>query len=118
MKTSKTLTITASLAALLLGNAAIDGNFVSQILPGQAANAGWIGDIIDRLPTPSGIYLNLNGQKYYFGDYAPGGDSAVLFKDGTWEVKVNGTVVAHGYGRHPAWVVKAVTTFFGPVPVY
>jgi hypothetical protein len=104
--------LAASLTALLLGNAVVDGNFASQVVPGQAVQASWFDSFL-----PSGIYANIGGHKYYFGDYSEAGDDAVVFKDGSWEVKVNGRVSAHGYGRTPGWVIKAITTFFGPIPV-
>jgi hypothetical protein len=118
MKFVQLMALAAATTAIVTTTGAIDGNFASQILPGQAAKADWLGNLINRLPTPSGIYVNLNGHKYYFGDYSPEGEGAVVFKDGTWEVKVNGRVAAHGYGRTPDWVLKAIGKVFGPIPVY
>jgi hypothetical protein len=114
----KALTVAAVSASLVLANVAIDSNFATQVLAGQSAQAGILEDIFNRIPTPSGIYANINGHKYYFGDYSSEGDAAVVFKDGTWEVKANGRVIAHGYGRTPDWVLRAITTIFGPIPVY
>jgi hypothetical protein len=108
----KFFALTATAAVSLLSVLAIDGNFVAQIMPGQTAQAGIFDGFL-----PSGIYVNIGGHKYYFGDYAEAGDDAVVFKDGSWEVKINGRVSAHGYGRTPGWVIKAITTFFGPIPV-
>jgi hypothetical protein len=98
-----------ALATMLAGATAIDSNFAPQLLSGQSAQA----DITDRIPIPSGIYVNIYGHKYYFGEYAYQGDPGVVFKGGTWEIKVNGRVFAHGYGQTPNWVLKAITQFFG-----
>ncbi len=102
-----------AVSVLMLGGwMAIDGNFASKVMPGQAAQAGWFDSFL-----PSGIYANIGGHKYYFGDYSEAGDDAVVFKDGSWEVKVNGRVAAHGYGRTPGWVIDLIGKVFGSIPV-
>jgi hypothetical protein len=47
----------------------------------------------------TGLYLNINGQPLYFGEYAQSGDAGIVFPGSTWEAKINGQVVGHGYGR-------------------
>jgi GTP-dependent phosphoenolpyruvate carboxykinase len=51
------------------------------------------------LPVVTGVYLNINGQPFYFGEYAQSGDSGIVYPGSTWEIKSNGQVIAHGYGR-------------------
>jgi hypothetical protein len=109
--------LSVSCMSLVVGLCLIDGNFTSAIIHGQPAQAGWVGDLLNRLPIPSGIYANINGHQYFLGDYAESGFDSVVFKDGSWEIKVNGRVVAHGYGRTPDWVIKAIIKFWGPIPV-
>jgi hypothetical protein len=47
----------------------------------------------------TGLYLNINGQPLYFGEYAQSGDAGIVFSGSTWEAKMNGQVVGHGYSR-------------------
>jgi hypothetical protein len=47
----------------------------------------------------TGIYLNINGQSFYFGEYSQTGNSGIVFPGSTWEIKSNGQVIGHGYGR-------------------
>jgi hypothetical protein len=35
----------------------------------------------------TGIYLNINGQPFYFGEYSQTGDSGIVFPGSTWEIK-------------------------------
>jgi hypothetical protein len=47
----------------------------------------------------TGLYLNINGQPVYLGEYAQTGDAGIVYPGSTWEAKSNGQVVGHGYGR-------------------
>jgi hypothetical protein len=47
----------------------------------------------------TGLYLNINGQPLYFGEYSQSGDAGIVFPGSSWEAKINGQVVGHGYGR-------------------
>ncbi|PZV07349.1 MAG: hypothetical protein DCF22_22185 [Leptolyngbya sp.] len=73
----------------------------------QPAQAGWA----DRIPVPTGIYFEINGKKFYLGDYST--DPNLVFPGSKWEVKINGRVVAHGYGETPGWVVDQAKKIFG-----
>jgi hypothetical protein len=46
----------------------------------------------------TGIYLNVNGQPFYFGEYSQRGDAGIVYSGSTWELKSNGQVIGHGYG--------------------
>jgi hypothetical protein len=74
----------------------------------QPAQAGWLGDFI---PVPTGIYFEVNGKKFYLGDYSA--DPTLAFPGSRWEVKVNGRIWAHGYGETPGWVVDQAKKIFG-----
>jgi hypothetical protein len=63
--------------------------------PAASQIAAWY----DRLPMPTGIYMNIDGQGIYLGEYAQTGDEGVYYKGSTWEIKSDGQVIAHGYGR-------------------
>ena len=72
-----------------------------------SALAGWQ----DFIQLPSGIYFEINGKKFYFGDYSA--DPTLAFPGSKWEVKVNHRVVVHGYGETPGWVVDSAKKLFG-----
>jgi len=107
----KMLTLSTVTTAMLMGIAATQGNFASQVLPGQPAVAGFWDGIGDRI-VPSGMFFEVNGRKYYFGEYSDRGDDAIVFKGSKWEIKHQGRVSAHGYGQTPSWVVDTARRFF------
>ncbi len=74
----------------------------------KPATAGGIGK---WLPVPTGIYFEINGKKFYLGDYSA--DPTLAYPGSKWEVKVNGRVFAHGYGETPGWVVDQAKKLFG-----
>jgi hypothetical protein len=63
------------------------------------------------LPVPTGIYFEIDGKKFYFGDYSY--DPTLAYPGSKWEVKVNGQVWAHGYGETPGWLIAQARRIFG-----
>lgn len=105
----KSTTLLFSFLSLLLSTTLLlDGKVIATPFSGQPAMAGWLGDFI---PVPTGIYFEINGKKFYFGDYSA--DPTLAFPDSKWEVKVNGRIWAHGRGETPGWVVESAKKFFG-----
>lgn len=47
----------------------------------------------------TGVMMRINGETLYLGEYSSQGEDAVIYKDATWEVKSNGSVIGHGSGR-------------------
>jgi|GEM_PF-5561093 len=68
-----------------------------------------------KLPTPTGIYLEINGKKFYLGDYSE--NPNLEFPGSKWEIKVDHHLWAHGYGQTPGWVLNMAKSFFGSIPV-
>lgn len=106
---SKTSSLFLSIFLLLSGSLALGSAMVVAPLGNtQPATAGGIGD---WLPVPTGIYFEINGKKFYFGDYSA--NPTLAFSDSKWEVKVNGRIAAHGRGETPGWVVDSAKKLFG-----
>lgn len=104
------LTSIALTAGLIFcGIATAEGRLIATPLKGNPAIAGWS----DFLPVPTGIFFEVNGKKFYFGEYAQTGDTGIVFAGSKWEVKRNGQVIAHGYGQTPGWVVDSARRLFG-----
>ena len=95
-------------SVVFTGLALSDARLVSTPLEGKPAVAGWS----DFLPMPSGMYFELNGKKFYFGEYSDRGDDAIVYKGSKWEVKTSGRVSAHGYGQTPSWLVDLAKRVF------
>ena len=71
-------------------------------------------DIITERFLPSGIYFQLDGKDFFFGEYSDrNGLDHVKYKGSLWEVRINGKVSAHGYGETPGWVVDMAEKHFG-----
>jgi hypothetical protein len=81
-------------------------------LGGATPAQAFIGDWLKQL-TPTGLYFEIEGKPFYFGEYADRGNDAIVFKGSKWEVKVNGKVTAHGYGQTPGWVRELARKYFG-----
>jgi hypothetical protein len=81
----------SSIGLAAVSQAAIFKQASSTSTPSANKIAGW-WDI-------TGLYLNINGQPLYFGEYAQSGDAGIVFSGSTWEAKMNGQVVGHGYSR-------------------
>jgi hypothetical protein len=75
-----------------------------------AAHAGWI----DRLPVPTGAYLNINGAEYFYGDL---NDRSQIFGGVSWQVNGANGILLKGYGRTPAYVINFVSKFLQPIRV-
>jgi hypothetical protein len=78
-----------------------------------AAQAGWI----DRLPVPTGAYLNINGHKYFYGDL---NNLSRVLPGVAWQINggENGGVLLKGYGNVPRAIIDLVNKlFFKPVLV-
>lgn len=113
MTRSKTSSLFLSIFLLLSGSLALGSAIVVAPLGDiKPATAGGIGDFLkDKIPLPTGIYFEINGKKFYFGDYSA--DPALAYPGSKWEVKVNGRVFAHGYGETPGWVIDSAKKLFG-----
>lgn len=113
MTRSKTTSFFISIVLLFSSSLAIGSAMVFAPLGNiQPATAGGIGDWLkDKIPVPSGIYFEINGKKFYFGNYSA--DPTLAYPGSKWEVKVNGRVFAHGYGETPGWVVESAKKLFG-----
>ena len=107
MNRSKTALL-ASFFLLFSGSIALGSAIAIAPLGIQPAIAGGIGD---WLPVPSGIYFEINGKKFYLGDYSE--NETLAYPGSKWEVKVNGRIWAHGYGQTPGWVVDTAKKVFG-----
>ena len=59
------------------------------VAPQPAAAAWWDG--------VTGVYINMFGKKYYFGDYVHRPEP--IFWGGTWEIRSGNRIVAHGYNK-------------------
>ena len=109
MTCSKTTSLLLSTFLLLSSSLALGSAMVVYPLGNtQPATARGLGD---WLPIPSGIYFEINGKKFYFGDYSA--DPTLAFSDSKWEVKINGRIAAHGRGQTPGWVVESAKKLFG-----
>ena len=109
MKCFQSLIASGLLSSMVFtGLALSDARLVSTPLEGKPAVAGWS----DLLPIPSGMYFELNGKKFYFGEYSDRGDDAIVYKGSKWEVKTGGRVSAHGYGQTPSWLVDLAKRVF------
>jgi hypothetical protein len=75
-----------------------------------AAQAGWI----DRLPVPTGAYLNINGAEYFYGDL---NDRSQVFGGVSWQVNGANGILLKGYGRTPGYVINFVSKFLQPIRV-
>jgi hypothetical protein len=75
-----------------------------------AAQAGWI----DRLPVPTGAYLNINGSEYFYGDL---NDRSQVFGGVSWQVNGANGILLKGYGRTPGYVINFVSKFLQPIRV-
>ncbi len=64
----------------------------------------------DRVPVPTGMYLEIRGKKFYLGDYSA--NPGLAYPGSKWEIKVNGRIWAHGYGETPGWVIDLAKRFF------
>lgn len=95
---------------ILTGLALSDARLISTPLEDKPAVAGW-SDLLSFIP--SGIYFELNGKKFYFGEYSDRGDDAIVYKGSVWEVKANNRVIMHGYGGTPSWLIDMARRFFG-----
>jgi hypothetical protein len=109
---SKTTSLLLSSLLLLSGSLALGSAMVVAPLGNQPATAGGFGDWLkDKIPAPTGIYFEINGKKFYFGDYSA--DPTLAYPGSKWEVKVNHRISAHGYGETPGWVVESAKKLFG-----
>jgi hypothetical protein len=109
MTRSKTTSLLLSSLLLLSGSLTLGSTMVVAPLGNiQPATAGGFGD---WLPVPTGIYFEINGKKFYFGDYSA--DPTLAYPGSKWEVKVNHRVFAHGYGETPGWVIESAKKLFG-----
>lgn len=109
MTRSKTTSLLLSSLLLFSGSLALGSAMVVAPLGNvQPATAGGLGD---WLPVPTGIYFEINGKKFYFGDYSA--DPTLAYPGSKWEVKVNHRISAHGYGETPGWVVESAKKLFG-----
>jgi hypothetical protein len=75
-----------------------------------AAQAGWI----DRLPVPTGAYLNIRGHEYFYGDL---NDRSQVFGGVSWQVNGANGILLKGYGRTPGYVINFVNKFLQPIRV-
>lgn len=109
MTRSKITSLLLSSFLFLFGSLALGTAMVVAPLGNvKPATAGGIGDWI---PVPTGIYFEINGKKFYLGDYSA--DPTLAYPGSKWEVKVNGRVFAHGYGQTPGWVIESAKKLFG-----
>ncbi len=108
MNCSKTASLFLSIFLLLSGSLVLGSAIViaplGNVKPATATGLG------DWIPVPTGIYFEINGKKFYFGDYSQ--DPTLVFPGSKWEIKVNGRVAAHGYGETPGWVIEQAKKFF------
>lgn len=109
MTRSKTTSLLLSIFLLVSGSLVLGSAMVVAPLGNvKPAIAGGLGD---WLPVPTGIYFEINGKKFYFGDYSA--DPTLAYPGSKWEVKVNHRISAHGYGETPGWVVESAKKLFG-----
>ena len=109
MTHSKTTSLLLSTFLLLSSSLMLGSTMVVAPLGNvKPATAGGIGDWI---PVPTGIYFEINGKKFYFGDYSA--DATLADPNSKWEVKVNHRLAAHGYGQTPGWVIESAKKLFG-----
>jgi hypothetical protein len=105
--------VSTALATLLL---ILASPVMFSLLPSQFGGSqpaqAFIGDWLKQI-TPTGLYFQVEGKSFYFGEYSERGDDAIIFKGSKWEVKVNGKVAAHGYGNTPGWVRDLARKYFG-----
>ncbi len=90
---------------IAVGSAIVVTNFAT-----PAAHAGWI----DRLPVPTGAYLNINGAEYFYGDL---NDRSQIFGGVSWQVNGANGILLKGYGRTPGYVINFVSKFLQPIRV-
>lgn len=67
---------------------------------------------LDRY-TPTGLYFEFEGKKFFFGEYSDHGESLIKYPGSLWEVRIGGNVSAHGYGETPVWVRNLAKKYFG-----
>lgn len=109
MNHAKTTSLLLSSLLLLSSSLVLGSSMVIAPLGNiQPATAAGLGDWI---PVPSGIYFEINGKKFYLGDYSA--DPTLAYPGSKWEVKINGRVAAHGYGETPGWVIEQAKKIFG-----
>ena len=109
MTRSKTSSLFLSIFLLLSSSLVLGSAMV--VAPLGNIKPATAGGIADWIPVPSGIYFEVNGKKFYFGDYSA--DPTLTFPGSKWEVKVNGQVKAHGYGETPGWLIDQAKRLFG-----
>jgi hypothetical protein len=112
MKLNHTLMFTAATAVSLFAITAVESNFVSYLVPGQPAVAGFFDGLAQEI-LPSGLYFEIEGKKFYFGEYSQYGDEAIVYEGSKWEIKYKGQVTAHGYGQTPQWIIDIARRSFG-----
>jgi hypothetical protein len=111
MKLRHAMTFTAATAAMLVAITAVESNFVF-LVPGKPAVAGFFDGLATQL-VPSGMFFEIEGKRFYFGEYSERGDDAIVYEGSKWEIKYDGKVTAHGYGLTPPWIVDTARRFFG-----
>jgi hypothetical protein len=73
--------------------------------------------ILDRLPFPTGAYLNINGRGFFYGEL---NDPSRIVPGVAWQINGGeyGGVLLKGYGNVPRAVIDLVNKlFFKPVRV-
>ncbi len=78
--------------------------------PAANAQFKWM----ERLPVPTGAYLNISGHEYFYGDL---NDRSQVFGDVSWQVNGASGILLKGYGRTPGYVINFVNKFLQPIRV-
>jgi hypothetical protein len=107
-------TIFTQLTVLVVVTSGAIGLTTASIVAPIATRAANAQKWMDRLPVPTGAYLNIGGHEYFYGDL---NDRSQVFGDVSWQVNGASGILLKGYGRTPGYVINFVNKFLQPIRV-